>query len=112
MSRFIILFDGNRAAKNFHTMNQVRTYLDRSVPDANEAEIYERRLVATRNQWSIAKTARAPKTTARSYKRWTLTESRKLVSLRKKGTPVKVIAQEFGRTPAAVTSMIAKLCAC
>jgi hypothetical protein len=108
-NKFLLVFNDGRSPVGLNTEQQVRTYLERSVPDANRVSIYSYSGEAVRNGWNVNGLSSSPRATrAKHNSRWTEEETLEALSLRKRGVPVKTIGERLGRTSLAVYNRLGK----
>lgn len=109
MNKFLLVFNDGRNSVGLKTEHQVRTYLQRSVPDVSRVALYQLSGEAVRDAWTLPITKTSPKEIALAPRKnmpWTEKETLKALTMRKRGVPCAVIAQELGRTLSAVYSRI------
>jgi len=108
-NKFLLVFDDGRSPVGLNTEQQVRTYLERSVPDANRVSIYSYSGEAVRNGWNVNGLSSSPRAArAQHGKRWTEKETLEALTLRKRGVPVKTISERLGRSTYAVYNHLSK----
>ena len=110
MNRFMITFEDGRPPVGLNTMHQVKTYLERAVPDATTAVIYEQTAEAIRDQWKITEKKKKSTDSSRhlQWTRWTPEDDCTCLKMKKAGAPVQEIADVLNRSVNAVYARIAK----
>lgn len=104
MKRFILKFKDNTEV-SLNTMKQVKGFIKRA--EVDEVTIYECKVFATRDGWNFKETpARVKSTAPNTFKRWSNAEHRKLISLRRAGLTTNKIADELGRSYAAIQNRL------
>ena len=122
--RFFIVFPDGRESIGLHSMHQVKVCLERSVPDAKQAIVYERTYDAIRDGWSLQRSSKRSSSVAKKsvtlqkrtpskkdsviYKTWTQPEIRKHIDLWNRGVSVRDISKETGRTVSAIYAKLNK----
>lgn len=110
MSKFLLVFDDGRPPVGLNTQNQVRVFLQRSVPDVNRVSIYKHATEATRDGWNMgpldSRKGSSDSKPVYHGTRWTETETLQALEMRKEGVSLETIGIILQRTTAAVANRV------